>query len=146
MVKVGLVPLDNIAKKFVDVTPARAPYYEAGILNPTVDWATAASAAAPTYKAAVSNPAIDKLYAGGVKRAGTAKWQRKAKDVGVSRYGPGVTAALEDYKSGFAPYYEELSKVEIPAKKPRGDPSNYDRVKAIGDALHKKRLALAAVG
>jgi hypothetical protein len=145
MVKLTLRSLDEIAKKWVEVTPARAAYYEAGVKAPKQDWATEAAAAAPVFKAAVSNPAIDKLFTAGVKRAGTPKWQRKATTVGVSRFGPGVTAAQPDYASGFGPYHDELTKIEVPERKPRGDEANYERVKAIGKALNKKRLALAAV-
>ena len=78
MPKLALRPLDWIAKKWVEVTPGRASYYEAGVKEPLEDWASEAAAAASVYKAAVTVPHIDKLYAGGVKMAGTAKWQRKA--------------------------------------------------------------------
>jgi len=144
MAKILLRPLDEIAKKWVEVTPGRAAYYEAGVKNPLEDWASEAVAAAPTYKAAVTVPHIDKLYAGGVKMAGTAKWQRKAVDVGVPRYGPGVSAAVDDFKGGFAPYYEELTRIELPERGPRGADINFERVKVIGKALAKKRLALKA--
>jgi len=145
MAKLAVRSISDISKKWVEVTPARAAYYEAGVKAPKADWATEASAAAPVYKSAVSNPAIDKLFQAGIKRAGTAKWQRKATSVGVSRFGPGVTAAQPDYEAGFSPYLDELSKIEVPERKPRGDESNYERVKAIGKALNKKRLAMAAV-
>jgi hypothetical protein len=144
MAKLLLRPLDEIAKKWAEVTPGRATYYEAGVKAPLEDWATQASAAAPVYKAAVTAPNIDKLFAGGVKRAGTAKWQRKAVEVGVPRYGPGVAAAQPDYKDGFAPYFEELGKIEVPERGPRGSDANYEIVKKIGTALFKKRLALRA--
>jgi len=145
MPKIVLAPVDDIARKWGDVTPGRAVYYESGVRNPKKDWELETVAAAATYKSAVQNPAIDKLFTGGVKRAGKAKWQRKAVDVGVSRFGPGVSAAVEDYKRGFAPYAEEMAKIEIPPKKPRGSSENLKRVEAIMDALHKKRLALMAV-
>lgn len=145
MARIVLRSADEIAKKWGEVTPARATYYEAGVREPTKDWANEASAAAPTYKSAVQNPMIDKLYIGGIKKAGTDKWKRKAVSVGVARYGPGVAAAIEDYKAGFAPYADELSRVELPPKKPRGSSENIERVKRIADSLHKKRLAMMAV-
>jgi len=145
MPKLAVKPLEDIAKKWVEVTPQRAPYYEAGVKAPLKDWATEAANAAPAYKSAVTQPNIDKLYAGGIKKVGTAKWQRKSIEVGVGRYGPGVTAALPDYRDGFAPYREELTKVEVPARGPRGADVNFEKVKAIGKALLAKRLALRAV-
>jgi len=145
MVKLVLKPVDEIAKKWVDETPKRAPYYEAGVKVPKQDWATEAKAAASVYKAAVTVPHIDKLFASGIAKAGTAKWQRKAINVGVARFGPGVAAAADDYKAGFSPYYDELTKLDIKERGPRGSDTNYERVIAIGKALNKKRLALATV-
>jgi len=144
MAKILLRPVDDIAKKWAEVTPGRATYYEAGVKAPLKDWATETSAASATYKAAVTAPNIDKLFLGGVKRAGTPKWQRKATELGVPRFGPGVAAALPDYKEGWAPYHEELSRLEIPERGPRGSDANYEIVKKIGMALFKKRLALRA--
>jgi hypothetical protein len=146
MVKLVLRSLDEISEKWVEETPKRATYYEAGVKAPKQDWATEAAAAASVYKAAVTVPHIDKLYTAGVKKAGTAKWQRKATTVGVSRFGPGVAAAQEDYKSGWAPYYDELTKLDIKERGPRGSDVNFERVIQIGKTLNKKRLALAAVG
>jgi hypothetical protein len=144
MVKVAIRSVDDIAKKWTDVTPGRAPYYEAGVKAPKKDWETETTNAAPTYKSAVQAANIDKLFSGGVKRAGKEKWERKATTVGVARYGPGIAAASEDYKTGFAPFQAEIAATDIPAKKPRGSSENYERVKKIGDALFKKRLALRA--
>jgi len=144
MPKLLVKPLEKIVKKWVEVTPARATYYEAGVKEPLKDWAANAAAAAPAYKAAVTAPNIDKLFAGGIKRAGTAKWQRKAIELGVGRYGPGVVAAEADYREGFGPYAEELTRIEVPARGPRGSDANFEKVKVIGKALLQKRLALRA--
>jgi hypothetical protein len=116
------------------------------VRSPTADWAANTAAAASNYKAAVQAADIDKRFAGSVKRAGTAKWQRKAVETGVSRFGPGVTAAGPDYQSGVSPFIETISALTLPARRPRGDPANLDRVKTVADALAKRRLALAAAG
>ena len=143
---VAVKPLADIAAKWSTETPRRSSYYEAGVRNPTKDWAGSTGASAGNFQAAVSAGDIGKRFAGGVRKAGTAKWQRKAVDVGASRYGPGVTAAAADYQAGMAPMVETLAQVNLPARKPRGDPGNLDRVKAVADALSKRRLALQASG
>ncbi|MCL5026643.1 MAG: hypothetical protein M1531_09165 [Chloroflexi bacterium] len=143
---VAVKPLADIANKWSTETPRRSSYYEQGVRNPTKDWAGSTQASASNFKAAVSAGDIDKRFSGGVRRAGTAKWQRKAVDVGASRYGPGVTAAAGDYQAGMAPMIETLAQVNLPPRRPRGDPGNLDRVKAVADALSKRRLALAASG
>jgi hypothetical protein len=144
MVKVAIRGIEDIAKKWADVTPGRAPYYEAGVKAPKKDWEAETVNAAPTYKAAVQSANIDRLFSGGVKKVGKAKWERKATTVGVSRYGPGIAAAQPDFNAGFAPFQAEIAATDIPARKVRGSSENYERVKKIGDALFKKRLALRA--
>lgn len=133
---------DEITAKYIEVTPARAPFYETGVRAPLEDWESQTVAAMGAYKGAVTAPDIGKRFSGGVRRAGTAKWQRKAIDVGIDRFGPGVIAAEADFKTGFDPFVAVIAATEIPVRKPRGDPANYKRVEAIGTALFKKRLAL----
>ncbi|MGB9672437.1 MAG: hypothetical protein ACPLZY_04750 [Candidatus Norongarragalinales archaeon] len=146
MPKLVVKPVDKIAKKWVDVTPGRAAYYEAGVKAPLKNWEENTVAQAAAYKGAVTAPNIDKMFTGGVKKAGFAKWQRKATEVGASRFGPGVQAAAPDYQAGFAPYAETLATVEVPARGPRGADINFEKVKKIGQELMKKRLALRAAG
>lgn len=137
---------EAVAKKWKEETPRRSTYYEENTPPAASRWESNAVAAAGTYKAAVSAADIGKRFTGGVKKAGAGKFERKVKAVGVSRFGPGVEAAEEDMKTGVDPYLAVIAATEIGARKPRGDPSNYDRVKKIGDALHAKRLALLAAG
>lgn len=110
------------------------------------DWESGATAATKTYKAAVSAGDIDKRFSGGIKKAGAAKYNRKVKDVGVGRFGPGVSAAKSDMESNVAPYLTELGAIEVPERGPRGDAGNLERVRKIMDSLHKKRIAALAAG
>jgi hypothetical protein len=146
MVKLVVPPSADVVKKWVEETPKRAVYYEKVTPARASMWESNTVAAASTFKAAVQATDIDKRFSGGVKRAGAAKFARKVTAVGVARFGPGVTAAEDDYSKGVDPYLKELAAVDVPARKPRGDPGNLDRVKAIMDALHKKRLAQLAAG
>lgn len=139
-------PLAEVVKKWVDVTPARAGYYEAEATVAGDDWEKSATAAAGAYKAGVSAPNIERMFAGGVKRAGAAKYNRKVKDVGVTRFGPGVIAAETDFSTGVSPMLDTIRAITLAARQPRGSLANYDRVKAIGVELNKKRLALRAAG
>ncbi|GAH72724.1 unnamed protein product, partial [marine sediment metagenome] len=107
-------------------------------------WEERASDSGGVYKAGVSVAGIEKRYVGGVKRAGAAKFSRKVRDVGVARYGPGVAAAKEDMSKGIADYVAVLDGMEIPDRGPRGSAANYAIVAKVGDALHKKRLAVLA--
>jgi len=131
----------EIAKKWGEVTPGRASYYETETPKASGIWETNAAGAKGTFKAAVADPKIGDRFAGGIKGK-AAKFARKVTDVGVARFGPGVGAAISDMQSGFDPYVAELSAISVPDRGPRGDASNYEIVKKIGDPLHKKRLAL----
>ena len=132
---------DVIAKKWVDVTPARASYYEEEAPKAGNLWETNTIGAKGTYKAAVADPKISDRFAGGA-RGKAEKFARKVTDVGVGRFGPGVSAAEADMEAGFDPYAAVLAGITVSDRKPRGDPANYNIVKEIGDPLHKKRLAL----
>lgn len=134
--------LDQVADKWSSVTPMRADEYRKGVLDPRKDWATEAIKAGATYSQAVIKAAQEGRYDGGVKAAGTAKWQKGASEKGPNRFSEGVMLGKDSYEEGFAPFHDVISRVELPAKGAKGDPANYNRVKAIGDALHAKKLAM----
>jgi len=131
----------RIRDKYARVTPGRAEDYAAGVAAPRRDWAEVTSKAEPAYKAGVQAAITRGAFGKGVRAAGTGKWATRAGTVGVERWGPGVLAAIESYESGFAPFRAVIERLTLPSRYPVGDPRNYDRVKAIGEALHKARIA-----
>ena len=130
----------EIAKKWAEVTPARAKQWEAEIkATPDGDWADPAVAAAPNWEMGVTEAAARNGYATGVEQART-KWKRKALAVGPIRYGPGVRAAEADQAAGFAPYRDVIAELTLVPRGPRGSLGNYERVREVGEALHRKRV------
>jgi len=142
--RISVKSASQIAEKWAAVTPGRASYYESEAPASGAKWEERTTASGGVYKAAISAAGIQDRFVGGVKRAGAAKFARKVKDVGVSRYAPGVAAAQEDMAKGVADYVAVLEGLEIPDRGPRGSMSNYAIVAKVGDALHKKRLAVLA--
>lgn len=136
---VNVKPLSDIVDKWAKETPARAPYYESGIKAPAKDWATEAKAGQKAYEDAMRDPDTLALREKNIVAVGTEKWQRKATKVGPARFREGVPAAKEDYNKGFSDFHGVISSWVPPDRGPRGDPKNYEIVKSIGDALHKKR-------
>ena len=132
----------DVAKKWADVTPGRSTFYESEASKAGSEWESGATGAAGAFKSAVAAGDIGTRYSGGVKKAGGAKYERKIKDVGVSRFGPGVSAAQADMQSGVDPYLAIIAATEIPDRGPRGSASNWAIPQKVGDPLHKKRLAL----
>jgi len=133
----------DVVAKWVEEAPRRATYYEKYTPPAADKWEAETTGAAETYKSAVQAPDIGKRFAGGVKGK-SAKFKRKVTTVGVGRFGPGITAAKDDYDAGIDWVLAEIAATEIPDRKPRGDPANWERSKKIGVALNKKRLARLA--
>ena len=146
MAKAKIRSVDDIAEKWARVTPDRRADYEVGITDPLEDWEKNTTLAHAAYKAGVSAVDIAARFIGGVKRAGTEKWQRKSKAVGPGRFAEGVAVAKDDFKTGFAPFQVVIATTELPERKMRGDPGNRKRSEVIQIALNKKRLALMGAG
>ena len=130
----------DIAQKWTRVTPMRSEDYRQGIESPKKDWETETKAAAGAWKDGVAKAAAAGSFGKGVDAAGTGKWKRKALDVGVDRWGPGVSVAGPDYAAGFGPYRDVIERTTLPPRGAKGDPRNYERVKAIGQALHNAKI------
>lgn len=135
-----ILSLTAIRDKYARVTPQRGEDYAAGIAAPKRDWADETAGADAAYKAGVQAAIQRGAFPKGVRAAGTAKWQSKSATIGVERWGPGVLAGVDAYERGFAPYRETIESVRLPARFPTGDPRNYERVKALGEALRKKKV------
>lgn len=124
------------ADKWARRAGAAAPDYKTGVAQPRRSWAQATAAAEDAYVQGVTEAAGRNAFSTGVQAAGDAKWSRKSQQVGTQRYASGVQAAKGDYQSGFAPYASVIESTTLPPRGPKGSPSNYSRVQAIGDALH----------
>jgi len=138
---VTLRPLDKIVDKWKNRAAAAAGDYQFGVQNPLKDWATNASAAKDAWVGGVQDAAARGAYEKGVRKAGTEKWQRKAVQLGAPRYTQGVQVADVDYKEGFGPYYDALTRLTLPPRGPRGDPRNLERVRVIVEALRKVKTS-----
>jgi len=134
-------PIDQIAKKWADVTPGRSKDYADGVANPRRSWATATANAEDAYEDGVQKAISKKSFGKGVKKAGDAKWQRKATVNGTRNWGPGVREAKGDYAAGFAPFRDAIAKTVLPPRYARRDPRNMDRVTAIVNALSAEKEA-----
>jgi len=132
--------IGSVADKWGAVTPARSGEYKKGVENPKRDWAEAAAASEGTYKQAVIEAANAGRFGKGIAAAGTAKWKHGAMTKGPSRFAAGVSLGKSAYMKGFAPYHEAIKNTELPARGPKGDPANLQRVAAIATALHNKKV------
>src|SRR5574341_2412842 len=127
--------LDRIVEKWQRRSAQAGPDYDQGVSNPRRDWQQSAAAANNTYRDAVTAAAQAGAYAAGVQRAGTAKWQTRAKVLGTARFGPGVAAAADDYSRGFAPIREGIAAARLSPRGPRRDPRNRTRLNEMLDSI-----------
>ena len=134
--------IKDIADKWIDVTPARAPYYEAGVKDPKKDWETETVKGEDAYEGSMAEVLAQHRFSKGVRKAGTGAWSHGVIEKGVPRYGPGVRASRDKYEENFAPFVAELERITLPTRGARGDPRNIERVATLANALHKKRLEL----
>jgi len=139
MVKVK--PTDVVVNKWKARASVATEDYKYGIQNPKQPWSKAAESAFDAWQAGVQEAIADRRYVGGIRRAGDAKWSKKALEVGASRYAPGITAATEEYRAAMGDVLKVIESVSLPPRGPRGSAANYERVKIIGDTLHKFALA-----
>jgi len=129
----------RIKEKWTRVTPARSEDYKLGISQPRRDWEKSTVAAKESHKSAMTAAAAADSFAKGVAKVGSTKWQDKAMKKGPGRFAEGVMVGGDDYEKGFAPYREEIEKTALPARFPRRDPRNIERVRVIAAALGKKK-------
>jgi len=137
---VKLKSVGEIAEKWADVTPGRAPYYEVEMKVAGEAWKDGAKKGQKPYEDAMSDPDTLKRREKGITDAAAEKLQRLGSKLGPARFRAGIPETEVDYISGFTPYHGVISAWVPPARGPRGDSKNYDIVKSIGDALHKKRV------
>jgi len=131
----AIIGLDRATERFVRRAGQAGPDYEAGVRNPRKNWADAATAAESTYRDAVTAAAQQGRFGRGVRRAGQAKWQRRAVELGTARFPSGVAAAADDWTKGFAPFHQAISAAVLPPRRPTRDPANRQRINAILDAV-----------
>lgn len=134
--------LDQITAKWSTRAAAAGQAYQAGVQNPKNPWASSTAAAASNWATGVQNAVSNGTFAKGVQTAGDAKWQAGATTKGVTRYPQGVQAptATTNFSNGFGKYQQVLTSLQLPARLPKGDPGNMQRVQAVVTALRNAKM------
>jgi hypothetical protein len=133
--------VSTAGKKFVTRGSAAGADYTEGVRGAGADWQAATSAAAETFAAGVQEAITRGAFLKGVQRAGGGKYESRATTVGARRFPEGIREAQPAWESGTGPYLQTIAGLTLPPRRPKGDPGNYARVQAVGDALRKRKLA-----
>jgi len=120
------------------------PDYTAGVQNPRRPWAAAAAGAQDIWRTAVTEAATQGRYANGVRSTGDAGWQNAAVSKGPQRFAEGVQLATDKWQTGFSPYQQVISSLNLPPRGPSGSPQNLQRVTAVTQALRQKKLSIGS--
>lgn len=128
------------AQKFVQRAQAAAPDYTKGVQGAGAHWQANAAAANDSYVQGVTAAANAGRYAKGVNAAGGAKYEQKASTIGAQRYPQGVAQAGPNWQNGAGPFLQTIAGLNLPPRRPKGDPANIARVQMITDALRKKKV------
>lgn len=139
-------PLDRIARKWIERASVAGPEYEAGVSAPRVAWDTAAAAANAIYVAEVTRAAQAGAFLAGVRAAGNAKWQSRARQLGPGRFAEGVRIAEPEFRQRFGSIRAAIEGATLPAKGPKGSPAQVARFSAMRDALIAAGRALRGGG
>lgn len=131
----------GVASKWGTNTSNATPFYTEGVQNPRAPWAASTIAGAANQAAGVQKAIAEKRFEKGVQKAGDNKWRQGAIDKGSARFAQGVQAGQGSYEQNVAPFLSTIESTSLPPRYPKGDPRNIDRVKAIADALRKKKLS-----
>lgn len=123
-----------LAKKFVRNASAAGPDYTSGVQAAGQDWATNTAAAEDNYKVGVQQAAADGRFGRGVAAAGAAKYVNKASTLGAQRYPTGVAAAEGDWAKGVQPHLDMMKGLNLPPRRAKGDPSNFQRSQVVAQA------------
>jgi len=132
----------TIAEKWQRRAGSAGTEYEEGVRNPRADWATETAKAESNYEQGVQAGIQRKSFGKGVKKAGTDTWQKNSISKGPQRYSQGVALAGDKYAEGFAPFAQVIGATNLPARGPKGDPKNIQRVATMAKALHDKKIEL----
>ena len=130
----------TLAKKFVRNASAAAGDYKDGVSQAGQDWQTNTAASGDNYAAGVQQAIGDGRFVRGVQDAGAAKFVARASTLGAQRYPTGVGAAEGEWARNTQPSLDVLKGLNLPPRRPKGDPGNQARANAVAQALRAMKV------
>jgi hypothetical protein len=130
----------SLAKKFVTRASGAAGDYKSGVEASGQDWEANARAGADNYAAGVTQAIGDKRFERGIANAGAAKFTSRAGTLGAQRFPSGVQASEGDWSKGVNPYLDAIKSMDLPPRRPKGDPGNQARANAVAARLRQVKL------
>ncbi len=135
-----------LADKWARRAQAASQDYVEGVRNPSENWQEATLRARDRWRQGIQEAMNNNLWEAGVRGTPNEEWQRRAVELGQARYPQGVAARKDVWQREWEPYRQVLEGLTLPERGPKGAPQNYERVRAVGEALRQAKLRRAGAG
>jgi len=94
--------------------------------------------AVDSWETGVQEAISEGRFSAGVQNP-SRSWQTATLEVGPSRFSEGVSNSGDVWQSSFSPFADILEGLNLQPRGSRGAPSNYERSRAVGEALNNAR-------
>jgi len=136
---VDVASLSDSASKFERRAGAAGQDYESGVSSVSdSEQQQATLDAADNWEQGVQDAISEGRFENGVNNP-TQSWQQAALEVGSQRFTQSASQAGDQWTNGFEDFASALESLSLQPRGPRGSEANFQRSRAVGEALHNER-------
>jgi hypothetical protein len=136
---VDVANLSDSADKFERRAGQAGQDYEAGVSSVSdSEQQQATLDAADSWETGVQNAIQNGTFSSGVQNP-TQSWQQAALETGSSRFTQSASQAGDQWSNGFQSFADTLESLNLQPRGPRGSEANFQRSRAVGEALNNQR-------
>jgi len=136
---VDVANLSDSADKFERRAGQAGQDYETGVSSVSdQEQQQATLDAADSWATGVQEAINNGTFSDGVNNP-TQSWQQAALEVGSSRFTQSASQAGDQWSNGFSDFADTLESLNLQPRGPRGSEANFQRSRAVGEALNNQR-------
>lgn len=136
---VDVKDLGSSAERFARRAQNAQGDYSEGVENVSdSEQAQATLDAASNWETGVQEAISEGRFAEGVNNP-TRSWQETTLEVGPQRFAQGVQRSQQTWQDAFSDFADVLEGLNLQPRGSRGSAANYERSRAVGEALHNAR-------
>ena len=133
---VDTITADEAAKKWASRISVSTADFSAGVQR-SRGWQAPTLAAKENWATGVSNAVANDKFSKGVSQSSDSEWKTRT-SAASSAWSSGAARSTDRMRTGIGKTLAVIQGVSLPARGPRGSDGNYERVRAIGRALHEQ--------
>lgn len=136
---VDVADITSSSEKFERRAGQAGQDYESGVSSVSdSEQQQATLEAADSWETGVQNAIQNGTFEDGVNNP-TQSWQEAALEVGASRFTQSASQAGDQWRNGFSDFQDTLESLSLQPRGPRGSEANFQRSRAVGEALNNER-------